>query len=277
VIAGKNAPLRSSFTHPTQPVSSKNYPAPHYGNTYITNNKTVIENNYRYDSTHYEPHVANFYGHDSDAWGGHMRYGVFASPGVSVSFGFGFYAYTPYYAPVVASPWYYYPGVPAYVPQSRVVILSDYSVNWGEGVAYEYRPGVAYDSYGEAMVNQAADSIINVYQNNNPEGINGLLDSNQTVAIFSEGNYEYSLNADDFHQTLSDNLAATQTQSFTVTAIRHRDGRMSVWATHVFNVQDGSTETVYQLYRLQLDGDRYVITDFMTSHQPFNLRPHTNF
>jgi hypothetical protein len=258
-------------------VSSHNYAAPHYGNTYITNNRTIIENNYRYDSAHYEPHVANFYGVDQSAWGGHMRYGVVAAPGVSVSFGFGFYAYTPYYAPVVASPWYYYPGVPAYVPQSRVVILSDYNCDWGYGNAYVYQPGVAYDSYGYAKVNQAVDSIVDVYQNSDSGAVGKLLDPNQMVAVFSEGNYEYSLNSDDFQQTMSDNIQATQTQSFTITSVRHHSGHLTVAATHVFTVQDGSTETVYQLYHLQREGNNFVITDFMTSHNPYNINPHSNF
>jgi hypothetical protein len=271
VIPGQNAPARSTFVHPTSPVSSNNYPAPHYGNTYITNNTTVIENNYRYDAGHYQPHVANFYCYDSPVWGNHMRYGVWAaSPGISVSFGFGFYAYTPFYASVVASPWYCYPAVPAYIPQSRVVVLSDYSCNWYEGTSY--RPGV-YDTYGDTAANQAVDQLIQTYVDANADIIDHIIDPNQMIAVFSEGKYEYSLNAGDFHQTLADNIAATQTQSFTVTALRHVPGRAIIKATHVFSVANGGTETVYQLYRLQREGDHYVITDFMTSHVPFGDRP----
>jgi hypothetical protein len=141
VVYGKNAPSRKAFLNPNEGMSTHNYPRPHSGNTYITNNTTIINNNYRWDSTHYAPHVANFYGVNDPVWGNHWRYGCYQPSGISVSFGFGFYAYTPYYAPVVASPWYYYPYVPAYVPQAQVVVLSNYSCNWDTGSDYVYASG----------------------------------------------------------------------------------------------------------------------------------------
>ncbi len=272
VVYGKTAPPKTTFKNPSAPVSSNNYPPPHSGNTYITNNTTIINNNYRYDSTHYQPHVANFYGHDDPVWGGHWRYGCFApASGVSISFGFGFYAYTPYYAAVVASPWYYYPCVPAYIPQSRVVFLSSYSCDWHQGDVYTYQPGIAYNTYGDYALNHAVDLIAEAYQKNNANYANGLMDPNFPVSIFSEGNYEYTLNSNDFHQTLSDNLAATQTQSFTITGVRNRGDHGVVAATHVFSTADGGTETVYQVYHLARYGGHFVITDFMTSHTPFDM------
>jgi len=121
VQRGVNAPPKSAFAQPSAPVSSHNFPAPHQGNTYITNNTTVINNNYNYDAQRYQPHVSNFSGYQSPGWGGHWRYGVVERPERHTSFGFGFYVYTPFYASCVASPWYYYPGVPACAP-SRISI-----------------------------------------------------------------------------------------------------------------------------------------------------------
>jgi hypothetical protein len=259
------------FIHPSAPVSSRNYPAPHYGNTYITNNTTIINNNYRYDSRHYAPHVANFYGYNDPVWGSHWRYGCYPTPGISITFGFGYYAYTPYYAPVVASPWYYYPCVPAYVPQSRVVVLSDYSCGWNDGSDY------AYDPDGDPDFYQASTAIGGFYVNANFNGFDAYFEPDAPIAISCEGRYQYSLAPADFQRMFEDTCRATHTIGYKVMGV-HRfnwGGRPGyvIYAHHRFENHSGGQEDVYIQYRMHRGNNgRYVITDYNTSHRAFHFR-----
>ena len=255
------------FVSPSAPISTRNYPRPTYGNTYITNNTTIINNNYRYDSTHYSPHVAQFYGQQSPTWGNHWRYGC-ETPTLSigVGFGFGFYVYTPYYAPCVPSPYYYDPCVPAYVPQARVVIWSGYSCGWDDGDSYDYIPGDTYDSYGDPQLNYGIYSISDCYWHRHTDDIVDFMGSGD-IAIFCNGHYEYSLSYGDFRQMMADNCMATQTTGFEVLSVRHRGLIAVVRFRHRFRTHDG-VHTVYMAYHMQHVGDRYAITDFMTSDSP---------
>ena len=271
VIPGRNAPARSAFVHPGAAITSSNYPRPHYGNTYITNNTTVIENNYRYDSRVYAPHVANFYGYNDPVWGNHWRYGCYSSPGISVSFGFGFYAYTPYYTAVVASPWYYYPCVPAYVPQDRVVVLSGYDCNWNDGDDFAYTSDNDPDFY------QATTAVVGIYANGAYGGFGVLLEPDAPVAVFCEGHYQYSLDPDDFRATFTDTCRATHTIGYRILGCRRfnwggQPGYL-VYAHHRFSSPSGGEEDVYQTYRMHRGfSGHYVVSDFNTSHRPMHFR-----
>ena len=220
--------------------------------------------------------VVNNHFYQNPAWGGHWRDGYVPQPGLSLSFNVGLYAFTPFGRPVFPSPYYYYPGVPAYVPVNRVYVVPGYGVDWNMGAYYAYRPGVAYGSYGYHTLNHAVDDILQVFQNQNIGAVDDLLGDNQ-VAVFAEGKYEYSLSAPDFHSMMSDNAQATHTTNFTITNVRRDDEFAVVQAAHQFQNADGTSDTVYQQYRLLNDGYRYVITDFMTSHTPFAGQPSNNF
>jgi hypothetical protein len=269
--AGYVPPTR--FVHPTAPISTRNYPRPQSGNTYITNNTTIINNNYNYDSHHYQPHVANFYGSQSPLWGDHWRYGCAPSPTFSVSvggggFGFGFYVYTPYYAPCVASPYYYDPYVPAYVPEDRVSVWSGYNCNWDDGDAYNYDPTVAYDGYGDPSLNYGISNIVVCYQSRSVGLVTNFMGDGQ-VAIFSGGHYMYSVEAGDFGHMMADNCRACPTVGFDVIGVRHRGEYAWVRCRHRFRWHDGSVHGSYMIYHMQHVHDRYAVIDFSTSNQPF--------
>ena len=272
MVPGKNAPARSAYIHPNEPISTRNYPKPHYGNTYITNNTTVINNNYRYDSSHYAPHVANFYGYNDPVWGGHWRYGCFSPPGgVSVSFSFGNYAYTPFYAPVVASPWYYYPTVPAYFPQDQVVVLSNYSCGWNSGTDYVYTSG------DDPEFNTCVSYFSGFYVNANFGNFSLILDDQAPISVFCEGNYEYTLPPSAFQATCEDTVHSCSTIGYDIIGV-HRWWHAGyndyfVYGRHRFRGPTGGTEVVYQQYHMHRGfNGHYVVTDFNTSHRPFRFR-----
>jgi hypothetical protein len=266
--AGYVPPTR--FVHAAAPISTRNYPRPTYGNTYITNNTTIINNNYRYDSAHYAPHVNNFYGQQSPDWGDRWRYGCDPSPtfgitiGIEAHFGYGYYVYTPFYTPCVPSPYYDDPYVPAYVPEERVVVWHDYRQDWNDGDPYDYNPSESYNSYGDPDLNYGVSSLTLAYRDRNVSAIVGVLGTGQ-IAVFREGHYEYSCDSDDFHHMMADNCRASQTVSYEVVRVRHHGNRAVVRCRHRFRSHGGRVRTVYMTYFMVKVGDRYAVTDFMTS------------
>jgi len=232
---------------------------------------TIINNNYHYDAARYQPHVARFYGYQSPYWGNHWRYGYYPSPvlsvgvsvGVGAGFGFGFYAYTPFYAPVVASPFYYDPYVPPYVPEARVVVWPNYTVVWDDGPVYEYIPTRHYYEYGDPELNYGIGALALIYRDRNVNVVADLTGSGD-IGIFADGHYQYSVNSTDFRQMMVDDCRATPTVSYDLVSVRHRGPIAIVKYRHRFRLHDGAVGVEYQTYHLTRAGDRYAITDFMT-------------
>jgi hypothetical protein len=238
---------------------------------YTYNNFRSSQAQYAIDSRRYTIQVNNsvvvnnFY--QSPAWGGHWRYG-YVNPGLSISFGgfsLGLYVCSPFAQPCVPSPWYYYPGVPAYVPCSHVYVVPGYSWNWSVGSAYAWQRSAAYDSYGDAALNHAITDVNQLFIDRNVNAGNDLIGGGR-VAVFAEGHYEYSLAPADFSAMLADNVNATQTVGYQVNHILVNGNTASITATHQFRNADGSIGLVHQRFRLYFDGSRYVVSDFMTSH-----------
>ena len=278
---GREATPRSFKSVPvrTLSVAPVGHPAPVVEKSHYTfNNVRASSAQYAVDARRYTIQVNktvvvnNIY--QSPQWGGHWRYGYVSRPGLSINFNFGsgvsagLYVATPFAAPCVPSPWYYYPTVPAYVPTSRVYIVPSYTCGWGIGVNYAYNPGLVWSRYGDPDLNRAVDAIRAMFQQHNLSLTQQLVDPNDRVAIFSEGNYEYSLAGTDFQQMLADNVQATPTVQLRITGVRVNGDIAVVHATHFFSLPNGATDQVYQQYRLIDEGGNYVITDFMTSHLP---------
>jgi hypothetical protein len=83
-----------------------------------------------------------------------------------------------------------------------------------------------------------------------------------------EGNYAYTLNADDFYHMMMDNIEATRTASYRITNVRREGSQAEVFAQHDYVAPSGITATIYHHYRLARDRNGYYITDFMSSSDP---------
>jgi|GEM_PF-1626369 len=228
-------------------------------------------NGWATDHGRFELRVHGFAPFQRSEWGGHWRYGYYA-PWLPVGFGFAFglYCFTPFTTPCYVSPWYYYPCLPAYVPESAVTVVPDYYCPWNIGAPYAYQPDAGDESYGDPALNEAIQDITTVFAQMKPDAIHDVLPDGGQVAIFTDGKYDYSLNAEDFHNMVADNASITPTISFEVQSVRKTgDGEAEVRCVHAFKNEDGSSDRVYQEYRLQEREGRYQITDFMTSHTPF--------
>jgi hypothetical protein len=191
------------------------------------------------------------------SWGGNWRDENRSS--VHVSFNFGLYLFNPYDQPSYVSPWYDYSELPPYIPASTVTVINGYRCQWNQGTLYSLNGS-------DSGLNQSADSIADAFLNRDTTAIDGMIPTSSQVAIFTDGNYAYSLPGGDFQQMIADNVNDVNTVSFKVTSTDRFNGGAIVHATHVVQTADGGQETVYQTYRLRAEsGDHYVVTDFMTS------------
>ena len=107
----------------------------------------------------------------------------------------------------MASPWYYDPYTPAYLPESRVVVWDGYNCGWNDGDAYEYDPDDPYYAYGDYQLNYGLSTLSVCYRSRNVSVIADLM-GDCDIGIFADGRYEYSVSPDDFSAMMSDTFAA---------------------------------------------------------------------
>jgi hypothetical protein len=174
------------------------------------------------------------------------------------------YVFDVWAGPVVISPWYYYPSLPAYLPYDSVIQDDDY-VNWNDGSAYAYSQDMDGSQYGNPDLNYSLDELAKIFNDTDESALGELIDDSKQVGIYNDGSYMYSVKGSDFHQMMLDNMHAVENVDFSVTNVTTKGEEAVVRAKHDFSSPDGGNETVYQEYRLQRDGDHFVIVDFNTS------------
>lgn len=182
-------------------------------------------------------------------------------------FFFGGYLFDPWGAPCVLSPWYLYPSLPGYLPYSSVII-SDDNVDWNDGGAYAYDPDDDPNSYGNPDLNYSLDELTKIFNNSDEYALSELIDNSQAIGIYNDGTYMYSINGSEFHQMMMDNIHAVENANFSIMSVKMRNDQAIVRARHEFSSPEGGDEVVYQEYRLQMIGGRFVIVDFNTSKNP---------
>jgi hypothetical protein len=193
-------------------------------------------------------------------------YGYHHNDWDSNRFFFGFYVYDPIaYDRCVCSPWYYYPCLPPYVAYHRVVIVDRYySTDW-YGSPYDRRED--YLAVNRQALDSALDDIRDAFVNLDRRSISHLVPSDGKVNIFTEGNYSYSLNADEFYNVYKDGIQNVKTDSYRILRVERNDrGDARVQAEHSYTDPWGERQTVYHTYYLAREGRDYVIREFGTSY-----------
>jgi hypothetical protein len=205
--------------------------------------------------------VGHFFGGHGGFWGGGWRSGYWGYGGWgSPAWFFGAYLFDPWLEPCVVSPWYYYPGLPPYVPDSDVSFDDPGPVNWQVDTNYDYAP-----EGPQTALDQAIGDIVGAFNGENVDSINDLIPPDQKVAIYNDSKYMYSLSGKDFEQMMMDNLHDVKTVSFNTTMVHQSGDQAIVKCKHVFSDPQGGQDIIYQMYRLQNIGGHYAITAFMTS------------
>lgn len=180
------------------------------------------------------------------------------------------YVFDPYAYNSYCSPWYYYPQLPPYFLASRCYVVPNYYWSPFIGVSYTWYPPSNSNTYynnGRRLsdFDYAIDDIVNSFENDDRRAVSRLVPRSGRVAILIDGKYAYSMNADDFYDTLLDATQNSKTTDYKILDVQtNRDGA-AVWARHDFEDPWGRRESVYHYFRLEQDGRDWVIREFGTS------------
>jgi hypothetical protein len=180
-----------------------------------------------------------------------------------VSFGYPYYAYDPFLpdVAVVASPWYRYSCLPPYIDNTRVIVVNNYPSDRGGWQDYDYRS----DRRDDGAINDALDDLRDAFERTDDRAANHLVPQDGDVAIFNDGKYDYSLNADDFEKMFLDGVDGSKTVRYEILDTSTRGDEVRVRARHEFEDSWGEQQSVIHTLTLRRDRDgNYVIREFGT-------------
>lgn len=189
-------------------------------------------------------------------------------------FWYPYYCFSPFSVGCTISPWYWYPMLPGYIVETRVVYVNNYDVDWGGGRIYNYDSWNSgsrdYDSDRNPAIDSSISALVTAFEERDKNALDKISPARGNVAIFVDGRYSYSLSADDFYDLMTDNVMGVQTRRYVITGVRTKNGEATVTAKHEFIDADGNRQTVYHRMRLRNVNGDYVITDFMSSDSPMS-------
>lgn len=182
-------------------------------------------------------------------------------------FAFPFYVFDPWFGPCYASPWWYYPCLPAYVAAPDAIIVDSYpSTDWS-GSDYGWNPGGDVQDAPNQVLDDSVQDLVAAFEGDDQKAIDRVTPHSGNVNIYTDGKYAYSLKANDFYDTYVDGIESTKTDRYEIVDVKEgKDGKTArVTAKHVYNDPWGNRTYVFHSYFLVREGDEYVIREFGTS------------
>jgi len=174
-------------------------------------------------------------------------------------FAYAFYCFD--YNPdnCVASPWYYYPDMPAYVDSDR--ISQDTVVVDSAGFqSFDWRSPTVDASGSDAYyLDTAIGELVSAYEDQDAKALATLVPTGYQVSVSLDGGDGYDLSSDDFHDLMLDNITTTKTERFTIMSVGIKAGEAKVQAMHTFYRPDGTTTQLLHTYILDRTPNGYVI------------------
>jgi hypothetical protein len=178
--------------------------------------------------------------------------------------GFSHYIFDPFRYDCVVSPWYYYHSLPPYFSNRRVTIVSVLPPLVIGQDPYSYPD--PYRRNDSRELDRALDDIRDMFLDEDRRALEDLLPRRGVVNIYVDGRYSYSIDPDDFYDSTRDAIENVRTRDYEIVRVRRSGGYVHVTARHEFEDPWGGREAVYHTYRLEPEGDRYVIREFGTTN-----------
>lgn len=183
------------------------------------------------------------------------------------SFWYPHYAFDPFaFDRCVISPWYYYVSLPPYLNYNRVTIINVYpTTNW-YGHPYRWRSIDEGDRGNYSDIDYAIQDIRDAFEDGNRRAIDRLCPRNGNINIYSDGNYDYSLGANDFYDLYNDGIENVRTRRYVIENVEVNDaGNVRIFARHEYTDPWGNDAVVFHTYYLERSGRDYVIREFGTT------------
>ena len=112
----------------------------------------------------------------------------------------------------------------------------------------------------------AIDELHEAFRRGNIDALVALTDPSTEIAIYLKGQYEYSMEANDYLDLTRDALSSMKTLQFDLTLLHKRaDGVFVVSGKHVYWGKNGQTRTVYVSYVLESLRDQWTLTQVGTA------------
>ncbi len=192
----------------------------------------------------------------------HQDYGYY-----SPSWRWSHYFFEPIINRCLFSPFYYYINVPPYLSIDDVYYSRPITIIYVERtIEYRYFNDDSYylarkTTRSNALYNAISD-IQKAWENNDFKSFARHLDNNSKVAIYLDGEYAYSLSANDYAEMSQDAIENIDTESFTINRVTQRDnGQYVLYGTHIYRLDDSDTRTVYVSFTIEKDGNNYYIVE----------------
>lgn len=206
--------------------------------------------------THYTESPRYCYHHHRDG-----RY-YYENPTISIQIGYyyPYYAYSrPSWIEIYVSPYASYRSIPPYILANTVVVLQD-----GRIPQYSDNDSV---SVQKPAYQAALDNIRNSWLNKDPSLLFPYLMGDRNVAIYQNGQYQYSMNPRDFRLITTDTMDSIRTENFEYTQIVNRGWRLlSVVASHTFVDNQQVQHHLYVSYLMDCSGGTWRIIAAGTSN-----------
>lgn len=195
-------------------------------------------------------------------------------------FGYRFYCWEPVFGSWF-SPYYIYYSVPGYLSFGRgyyrgftTIIVIGNPIAWnycGRGYNYGY---YNYSNYGYdrnySQVDRALSDLQDAFKYSDAKLLDRLIPRYGDVEIFIDGDYAYSLNANDYYDITADLIYSVNTTSFQISEVKRiSGGGYVVLARHDYVDSWNSRQSNWLTFTLREERGSYVITQAGTSR----LRP----
>ncbi len=134
------------------------------------------------------------------------------------------------------------------------------SIDLVDAQPYSWTRSSYYDptSY-EYSLDMAIDRLVRIYENQDMNALESLVQQGTDVNIQSETGDNYMLSSDDFHDLMLDNMSTTRTQQFAIVQVQKFRAGARVRAIHTFTDPNGNTAQLQHVYTLEQDEHGYYI------------------
>jgi hypothetical protein len=118
----------------------------------------------------------------------------------------------------------------------------------------------------EPGLNNALNELSETFQGGNIDGLVALIDPNTRIAIYLRGQYQYSMDANNYVDLTRDAILSMTNVSFNLTYLHQRaPGVFSACGTQTYRDPSGGTRTVYVSYVLQDISGQWTLTQAGTA------------
>jgi hypothetical protein len=128
-----------------------------------------------------------------------------------------------------------------------------------------------YLEANSSSIERALSDIRRAWVLNEPELLLQHVNSNTRVDVLLDGNYSYTVEANDYNDMTRDAIKSTETIDFEFISVRSRgDDRVVAYGRHKFYDLNDSAKTIYVSYELVRRYGEWVIDEVGSSTKPLD-------